>query len=147
MSDILFRLQRFITPEGTFGMLMHPNAGGIFVPVAVTLEPVYGHTVLGREPKMKDGVHYCDRTVFHKHGYETYEVHIVGHTRILFHIGNYQHDTEGCILVAETFTDFNPAPGIQEAVVGDSAKGFNEFMKLAGDVPSFFLDVRTAPWT
>ena len=45
------------------------------------------------------GTYKCVRTWYNKGGYETFEVTgVPNRTRILFHWGNTQEDTEGCIL-------------------------------------------------
>ena len=44
------------------------------------------------------GAYRLERTIYHKHGYETFEVHVPNRRRILFHPGNTEEDTDGCIL-------------------------------------------------
>ena len=45
------------------------------------------------------GTYRLERTIYHKHGYETFEVmDVPNRRRILFHPGNTEEDTEGCIL-------------------------------------------------
>jgi hypothetical protein len=46
------------------------------------------------------GVYRCARTVYQKHGFLTFEImDVPGRSRILFHPGNTEEDTEGCVLV------------------------------------------------
>jgi hypothetical protein len=46
------------------------------------------------------GSYHLGRTVYFKHGYETFEViDVPGRSRILFHPGNTEIDTCGCILL------------------------------------------------
>ena len=115
-------------PSGAFGVLL--NNG---VPFAVTLERTYdpGNTV-----KIGNGFHECSRSRYAKGGYDTFEIAVPGHSRILFHKGNTELHSEGCVLVAESFAVFGDKPG-----VAMSAEGFNEFMKRAGEVDSFTLEV------
>ena len=141
---IKFRILRRVGEVGAFGMMFHRDDKARLVPFCCTLERSYEENSESFEAKIHDGLHYCSRTKYHKGGYETYEVHIVGHDRILLHKGNWPEDSEGCILLGETFTDFDSAVGIQNAVIGQSAKAFDEFMKLAGSVESFFLEVVTS---
>ena len=92
------------------------------IPFAVTIERAFGG-----EPVMPTGIYKCTKTVYHKGGYETFEIHVEGHSRILFHKANFFRDVEGCIGIAENFEDFNGEPG-----VGQSAKGFHEFWQKYG---------------
>ena len=48
------------------------------------------------------GAYVCRRSRYHAGGYDTYEVtDVPGRSRILFHIGNTEEDTAGCILLGE----------------------------------------------
>ncbi len=120
-----------VLPEGAFGVLLHQG-----IPFAVTLERTYEHPA---EPvvKIPPGKHRCTLTRFYKGGgYPTYEVHVTGHSRLLFHKGNLERETDGCILVGESFTAFSGLPGI-----GMSGLGFDEFLRRAGNVDEFLLEV------
>jgi hypothetical protein len=114
--------------SGAFGVLLHNG-----IPFAVTLERTYdpGNTV-----KIGNGFHECHRSRYNKGGYDTFEITVPGHSRILFHKGNTELHSEGCVLVAESFATFGDKPG-----VAMSAEGFNEFMKRVGEVDSFTLEV------
>jgi hypothetical protein len=116
-----------IIPDGCFGVLLDNE-----VPFAVTLERTYdnGHT------KIPAGIHRCQRSRYNKGGYDTFEIEIEGHSRILFHKGNTELHSEGCILVAESFAMFGDKPGIAM-----SGEGFGEFMKRAGSIDNFMLTV------
>ena len=70
-----------------------------------------------------------------KHG-ETFLVNVPGRTGILFHSGNTEADTLGCILTATTF---DPVKGINGAV--DSKRAFAELMATLKGVKSFTLHV------
>ena len=120
-----------ILPEGAFGVLLWAG-----IPFAVTLERTYeqpGEPVL----KIPPGLHRCTRTKYFKGGYETFEIHVYGHSRLLFHKGNVEADTEGCVLVAESFAQFEQKPGIAQ-----SAAGFVEFMTRTAGAAEFLLEVR-----
>ena len=124
-----FQIKRIaILNSGAFGVLLHNG-----VPFAVTLERTYdpGNTV-----KIGNGFHECHRSRYNKGGYDTFEITVPGHDRILFHKGNTELHSEGCVLVAESFAVFGDKPG-----VALSADGFAEFMKRAADADSFTLDV------
>lgn len=135
----LFTLVRIaVAPTGAFGVLLHNAAPGIVTPFAVTLEHTYEQPA---EPvvKIPPGKHRCVPSYFNHGKYQTYEVLIIGHTQIKFHKGNVEDDSAGCILVAESFAQFNSQPGIAQ-----SAAGFAEFMQRAGSVQGFWLEVRAA---
>lgn len=124
-----FELKRVaVLNDGAFGVLMHNG-----IPFAVTLERTYepGNTI-----KIGSGFHECNRSRYNKGGYDTFEVTVPGHERILFHKGNTELHAEGCILVAESFSTFGDKPG-----VAMSAEGFTEFMRRANGIDSFTLEV------
>lgn len=117
-----------ILPDGCFGVLLHNE-----VPFAVTLERTYDE---GKQIKIPAGIHRCRRSRYNRGNYDTFEIEIEGHSRILFHRGNTELHSEGCILVAESFAMFGDKPGIAL-----SGEGFKEFMDRAGSVDSFMLTV------
>lgn len=127
MSD--FQLKRVaILNSGAFGVLM---ANGI--PFAVTLERTYDPD---NSVKIGAGPHSCTRSRYNKGGYDTFEIEVPGHDRILFHKGNTELHSEGCILIAESFAMFGDKPG-----VALSKDGFEEFMRRAAGMDSFTLEV------
>lgn len=106
-------------PEGAFGVLLQ---GGY--PFAVTLE----QTNTDLQTKIPEGIHRCVPSRFIRGGYETFEVTgIQGHSRLLFHRGNIEAHTDGCILVALEFGSLDGVP----AVLG-SMGGFRELMRRFG---------------
>lgn len=125
-----FSLKRIaILNSGAFGVLLHNG-----IPFAVTLERTYDDQ--SNSVKIQLGVHNCVRSRYNKGGYDTFEIEVPGHTRILFHKGNTELHSEGCVLVAESFAMFGDKPGIAL-----SGQGFDEFMKRAAGVDSFTLEV------
>lgn len=136
----LFTLLRVAgRPEGAFGVLLFGDW-----PFALTIERTYPDApkpcchrmASGQYVKLPPGRYRCTRSVFLKGGYATFEIHVEGHERILFHKGNREEDFDGCIGIGESFHDFGPAPG-----VAASAAGFREFMVRAADLALFDLDV------
>jgi len=121
-----------VLPMGAFGVLKVQGH-----PVAVTLERVFderGETI----PVIPAGGWRCVPTVYHKGGYRTWEILVPGHERLLFHCGNYERDTEGCVLVARTF---------EGTWVSGSAAGFAAFERAVmpnGERREFTLEVRDA---
>jgi hypothetical protein len=116
--------------NGAFGVLLQHD-----IPFAVTLERTY-QTDQIVATKIPAGRYPCTLTRFEHGGYLTYEIHVPGHSRILFHKGNISLDSEGCVLVAESFGQIKGGPAIM-----DSASGFCEFFQLAGGRSDFVLEV------
>lgn len=80
--------------DGCFSVLLFNNR-----PVAVTVE----HTFEDGRVAIKAGDWLCKRGFFHRGGYETFEIFIPDHSRILFHKGNTETDSEGCVLVGGAY--------------------------------------------
>lgn len=82
------------------------------------------------------GKYTCRRGNFPKHGV-TFEVTgVANRTSILFHKGNFQGDSLGCILVA---TGFAPING--QLAVSASGEGFNRFLEYLKADNEFELTV------
>jgi hypothetical protein len=125
---ILFQLKRVAVHEyGAFGVLLKQD-----IPFAVTLERTFENLRV----VVPTGTVVCKSSTYYKGGYPTYELIVEGHSRVLFHKGNKEEHSRGCVLVAESFHDFGDVPG-----VANSAGGFKEFMKLTEGVPAFRLEV------
>ena len=112
-----------MTDKGTFGVLI---TGGF--PFALTLEREWKNNRRGLSC-IPQGQYECARVTSPKFG-ETFQVeNVPGRTHILFHTGNLEDDSHGCILVGEQFEKLNGIPAILA-----SRKGFKEFMrKLEGE--------------
>jgi hypothetical protein len=127
-----------VAPDGCFGVLLIDG-----IPAGpVTLERTY--PLAESRPggpqfvKIPAGRYRCERTTFYRGGYESYEVTgVLGHSRLLFHQGNDEGDTEGCILVGSRFGWLGSRPAVL-----DSRNGFSEFMRLAHGRSGFDLLVR-----
>ena len=109
--------------DGTFGVLIDE-----LVPFALTLELPWENN-LRNKSCIPSGTYSCKRIVSPKFG-NTFTVQEVSNrTHILFHRGNVEEDTEGCILIGEQFEYLHD----KIAILG-SRKGFGEFMgRLAGE--------------
>ena len=92
------------------------------------------------EPKLPAGTYTCVcGTHALKNGvpFETFEViGVPGHSGILFHKGNWNRDSEGCILLGLEFAEST----IGEMVTG-SGVAFERFMALQTGVDQFQLKV------
>ena len=125
-------LKRVATNDyGTFGVLIYNS-----IPFAVTLEPSWRDN-LPNVSCIPAETYHCIRYESKKFG-ETFLVEgVPGRSGILFHKGNVEDDTRGCILVGEEFDPVFGKPGIKM-----SGDGFSEFKKLIGEDDEFVLEVR-----
>lgn len=123
---------------GTFGMLRVDS-----VPFAVTLERRWENN----RPSVNGipgsciplGKYTCKRVKSPKFG-DTFEVTgVPNRSKILFHKGNLDDDSHGCILVGEQFALVKNEPGIIA-----SAAGFEEFLAIQKGVKSFQLIINEA---
>lgn len=114
--------------DGTFGVIIDGDK-----PFALTLENKW----LNNQRNIScipEGRYICRRYSSAKYP-DTFEVtNVPGRSHILFHTGNTNEDTAGCILVAEQFGELNKAIAILA-----SKPGFREFMERLIDVDVFEL--------
>lgn len=118
--------------DGIFGEL---HKDGVFF--CYTLEHSFDN-----KPKVADGTYTCQRGPHRLHGmtedFTTFEVKNVPNfngvpvTGILFHWGNYNKDSEGCILLGSSETP---------TMVGNSRAEWAAFMKELEGFDSFELEV------
>ncbi len=125
--------------DGIFGTLTdHDNRS-----IALTLEHSYdsGNGDGSYAPKLKAGTYKCVRGT-HKlaHGplFDTFEITgVKGHTGILFHTGNFNADSNGCVLLGMgPIRDDDGNEGI-----GNSRAAFKSFMNIQENVNEFTLTV------
>lgn len=139
----LLRTER--TADGTFGLLTLP-----------------GYTLHTCEDDWKDnqpsescipaGTYRLHRTIYQRHGYETFEVTgVPGRSRILVHPGNTEEDTQGCVLVGlrrgllAVHDEDDPAhPVVRKRAVVASAEAFRRFMGTLAAVDEAELTVEWA---
>lgn len=134
MDLILNRL--VVGDGGALGSLSTPSGAE----VACTLE----HTYLvgsGWEPKVPTGLYICVRSTHQLAGmaapFETFEVvNVPGHTDILFHCGNTEADSSGCILLGDDVDDND------QMTILHSRDAFKRFMVLQKGVYTFRLTVK-----
>lgn len=93
--------------------------------------------------KIPTGQFTCKRGPHRLHGmtadFETFEITgVEGHTNLLFHWGNYNEDSDGCILLG---TSYAVTPAGKAMVTASRAK-FTEFMNLMTGVNEFTLTVK-----
>ncbi len=93
-------------------------------------------------PKLYDGEFTCIRGTHRLHNnipFETFEITgVTGHSGILFHIGNWNDDSDGCVLVGSKVAQNS----LGQMVTG-SMQAFAEFMKLLEGQDNFILVVQS----
>lgn len=116
------------SPRGTFGVIRHAQ-----VPFVLTLERPW----VNNEQNVScipAGRYRCRKIRSPKFG-NTYEIcDVPNRTHVLFHKGNYLHETEGCILIGEEFNGTWDKP-----FISSSERGFLEFMRYLDGAPEFDL--------
>jgi|SRR6185312_7618657 len=120
---------------GIFGELLDSDNNKLFV----TLEHAYYNpdkTYFAKIPvgkwKCVRGKHRLDGMLNH---FETFEITgIPSHSGLLFHWGNYNCDSEGCILLGDKI-----AQNGAEKMITNSKISFNKFMELQHGVDEFWL--------
>ena len=116
-----------ILEQGCYSVLLWDG-----VPFAVSVERTFSEG----QPILVNGLYDCVRDFYHKGGYETFEIIVEQHDRILFHKGNVETDSLGCVIVAEKF-------GVLEGntAVLESKEGFGELMEKATGLKRFVMEV------
>ena len=100
-----------------------------------------------------DGKYKLVRTIYHKHGYETFEVtNVPGRSRILIHPGNTEEDSDGCILVGMRTgylwvpdEDKPDHPLTRKRAVVESRAAFSLFMREMMGVDEDYLTIQWGP--
>ncbi len=122
--------------DGIFGSLKETNGDDLYV----TLEHAYPNVDTWTS-KLPDGGYKCLRGLHQLAGmsapFETFEVlDVPGHTGILFHIGNYNADSSGCILLGDSIVH-----GPSQSMITNSHLTFMSFMILQQGTSEFLLQV------
>ena len=130
MKEILIR-RVSKESEGVYGVIMEKNDP----PFAVTYELPWKDNQKSISC-IPPGKYVCKRYSSNKYK-NTFEVTDVPNRKyILFHIGNTDSDSKGCLLVGEAFEPVYGKPGI-----ADSGGGYGEFMELLAKEESFNLTI------
>ena len=130
---ILHRTAFMVT--GVFGTLMDSNNKQL----AVTLEHSYAGEHGLFTAKIPNGVYTCKRSSHRlegmDHDFVTFQVmDVPGYTNILFHWGNFNKDSEGCILMGqEVLQDYS--------MITNSKATWQAFMDRLADEDQFELIV------
>jgi hypothetical protein len=127
--------------DGIFGGLTLDDG----TPFAVTLEHAYPGENYSFVPKLAAGVYECVRHAPNRLPYETFMVENVppfqgsSVTGLLLHVGNYNADTIGCILLGRNIVT-EGAGGAR--MITSSQNTFNKFMNLQKGTDKFTLTVK-----
>jgi len=134
-----------VRSDGAFSVLLWEGR-----PFAISVE----RTFEDGQPIIGNGVFECRRDFYHKGGYETFEITVPSHDRVLFHKGAIEDHSLACVILGESFGGLNKLTKAysgqaldltdQTAVLGSSA-AFEEFMKLTAGLASFDMTV-TGRW-
>jgi len=104
--------------------------------IAVTLEHAYQQPDGSYSPKLPPGSYLCQLGTHQlDHGGPKQLFAVMGvpeHEGICFHIGNYNHDSDGCILLGEA---------LGQNMILNSDEAFKSFMALQGGQQNFTLTV------
>lgn len=116
-----------VLSDGCFSVLLWEGR-----PFAVSVERTFD----SGQPIIQAGMYQCTRSHFNRGGYDTFEIEVQGHDRILFHRGNTEEDSIGCVCIAEKFGILNDKTAVLESV-----EGFTEFMNKTTGLDSFNMEV------
>lgn len=108
-------------------------------PICETLEHAYPDGLSDWVPKIPNGVYTCVRGEHRLDGmtqdFTTFEItNVPGHTGCIFHCGNKENDSAGCVLLGE-YTNASPLTIINSRIT------FEKFMDLQDAVDEFQLTV------
>jgi hypothetical protein len=129
-----------VRDDGCFSVMLWDGR-----PCLVSVERTFDNGL----PVIGGGAFDCRRSRYHKGGYETFEIIVPGHTRVLFHKGALEEHSLACVIVGESFGGFDRARKAyaqradaddQTAILGSSA-GFEEFMLLTAGIDFFRMQV------
>lgn len=116
--------------NGIFGILTDDQNN-----IYATLEHAYLQPDGSYAPKTPMGPYTCKKGLHtlehHPIPFQAFEIqNVPGHSNILIHIGNYNKDSEGCILIGEK--------KVGEMII-NSKVSFQKFMDSLKDINSFEL--------
>lgn len=136
--DLLLKRTDY-TDAGIFGEILDAENKLLYYSLERAYDSGFGNG--SYLPKVPDGTYKCIKGLHQlKHmtfPFETFEItNVPGHTRILFHVGNYNNDSDGCVLLGTNLSKNSNPPCITQ-----SNKAFNAFIVLQKDLNEFALTV------
>ncbi len=134
MSELKILLERDYLDDKTIGCLSYIKNGKLYQ--FATLEPVWVNNKKNISC-IPEGEYNAAKYPSKNFG-NTYILGVTGRSGILFHWGNTQKDTEGCIIIGDYFyMHKNSGPYLK-----DSIKSFKEFIESLKDTQNFILIVK-----
>jgi len=116
--------------DGTFGVVLDEK-----IPFCLTVERPWLNNKVG-ESCIPSGEYVCRRVQSPRFG-DTFEVtKVSGRTAILFHKGNVEDDSHGCIILGEQYESLNG-----KTAVFASGKAMNEFLQRTTGVQEFLFSI------
>ena len=101
--------------------------------ICVTLEHAFQNSDGNYHAIVADGAYTCTRRISPKFGFSVFQVmNVPGHTYVEIHIGNFNCDSSGCILLGEQMVD---------DMITNSKQTFENFMECMNGVDTFTLTV------
>lgn len=118
-------------PDGTFGVLFDED-----IPFCLTLEREWNDNERGISC-IPTGIYLCRRVQSPKFG-DTFEIcDVPGRSHILFHKGNIEDDSHGCVITGEEYGKYK-----NKVAVLSSGRAYKEFKQRTDSIDSFKLEVR-----
>lgn len=135
MNCTLTRIQS--GPDGVFGILTNDTDNS---QVAVTLEHAFAdHGTF--TPKIPAGVYTCHLYDSPHFGRKVWMLdNVPGHDHVEIHIGNFNKDSDGCILLGRRMIADPDDAG--QSMITSSGNTFNKFMDLQNKVSEFQITVK-----
>lgn len=128
--------------DGIFGRLLEDDEKFF----SYTLEHSYltDPVLAARKPKIPPGTYECIKGSHilpgMEHDFQTYEITgVQGHTGLLFHPGNYNEDSDGCVLLGADVLYSKPK---DSRWINLSEVTFNKFISSLAGIDSFTLTVK-----
>jgi hypothetical protein len=132
-------LRRFAYREdGIFGEILDDKGEHLFY----TLEHAYYDKNKNYSPIIPDGSYQCvrgeHRLAFAKDNFETFEITGVdGHSGLLFHVGNFNQDSNGCVLLGMELNRGSAYYSIKDSKIAfdkfiDMQIGYDQFTIVIG---------------
>lgn len=128
-----------LSADGIFGEILDDQNSLLFYSLEHAYDSGLGNGTF--EPKIPPGIYTCSRGRHQlpsmSFPFETFEVTgVPGHINILFHVGNYNNDSSGCILLGSGRSLYSNPPCITKSKIA-----FDKFLVLQNNVNEFKLTV------
>ena len=118
--------------KGVFGIFGQMKGEGTPL-VFSTLEHAFKQSDGSYSPVVPEGTYACVRRSSPKFGFDVFMLkEVPGHNFVEIHVGNFNKDSDGCILLGLKSTNIS---------ISDSRDAFSKFMALQSGVNEFTLTV------